>query len=263
MRTLLVCDIDGTLTPEPAHDASGVELLRSWLRQRESSCYFAAATGRGLTDAVDLLTLLEYPLPDMAITHFGAELYNFHSASADAVWADAVGRNWNPDSISESLRAVRGLSPLHPMVSPMRLSFETEPAEFLLAECLDALVAHRSSIRILMLHAKYLEILPRGASKGRAVRYLSKILSVPASRTFVFGDSGNDRDMLDADFHATVVANYSEELEELRHKNIYFSPYCGAAGVFDGVQHYKIGHTLRAPEAKRPSGASLSVENAP
>ncbi|HDO30477.1 MAG TPA: hypothetical protein ENG79_05405, partial [Desulfobacteraceae bacterium] len=62
----------------------------------------------------------------------------------------------------------------------------------------------------------------------------------PPQHIMVAGDSGNDEDMLRGQTCGLVVGNYSEELEKLKGKpKIFFSKNCYAAGIIDGLYHYR------------------------
>ncbi|MBR6308152.1 MAG: Cof-type HAD-IIB family hydrolase [Lachnospiraceae bacterium] len=60
---------------------------------------------------------------------------------------------------------------------------------------------------------RYLEILPKGVSKGVAVKFMTEYLSVPVSHTFAAGDEDNDISMLKVAGHGVAMANASEEVK--------------------------------------------------
>jgi len=56
----------------------------------------------------------------------------------------------------------------------------------------------------------------------------------------VCGGSGNDAVMLRGDTSGVVVGNYSKELEPLKGlRRMYFSEKEYAAGIIDGINHYR------------------------
>ncbi|MCK5323852.1 MAG: hypothetical protein KAJ45_06880, partial [Desulfobulbaceae bacterium] len=62
----------------------------------------------------------------------------------------------------------------------------------------------------------------------------------PLPNIMVCGDSGKDEEMLRGDTKGVVVGNYSDELEPLRGlKSTYFSKQEYAAGILDGIRHYR------------------------
>ena len=60
---------------------------------------------------------------------------------------------------------------------------------------------------------RYLEVLPKGVSKGEAVTYLASYLSMPMSRVFAAGDEDNDISMLQAAGHGVAMANAAEQIQ--------------------------------------------------
>ena len=60
---------------------------------------------------------------------------------------------------------------------------------------------------------RYLEILPKGASKGNAVKFMTDYLSIPRSHSFAAGDEDNDISMIQAAGHGIAMANASEEVK--------------------------------------------------
>ncbi len=57
----------------------------------------------------------------------------------------------------------------------------------------------------------YLEILPKGISKGDAVSFLASYLPLPISHTFAAGDEDNDISMIKAAGHGIAMINGTEE----------------------------------------------------
>ena len=60
---------------------------------------------------------------------------------------------------------------------------------------------------------RYLEILPKGASKGNAVKFMTDYLSIPRSHSFAAGDEDNDISMIQAAGYGVAMANASEEVK--------------------------------------------------
>lgn len=58
----------------------------------------------------------------------------------------------------------------------------------------------------------YLEIVPRGMSKGEAVRMLCRIMNVPIENTVAVGDASNDISMIKAAGVGVAMANATEEV---------------------------------------------------
>jgi sucrose-phosphate synthase len=103
-------------------------------------------------------------------------------------------------------------------------------------------------------HTVFLDILPPRASKGKAIRYLTRKWGLRSHDVAVAGDSGNDEEMLTARFHGIVVGNHAEELSHLRgRRSIYFAGGELARGVLEGLE--KLGF-LDAPGSAAPESAA-------
>ncbi|WP_051261019.1 HAD-IIB family hydrolase [Desulfovibrio inopinatus] len=75
---------------------------------------------------------------------------------------------------------------------------------------------------------------PRGSGKKAIVDHLLSIWNIPQDRTAAFGDSQNDKTMLDTVAHGFVVANAEESIKQ-DHYTILQAP--GPAGILDGLRH--------------------------
>jgi len=101
---------------------------------------------------------------------------------------------------------------------------------------------HKLRAKVLLTENKFLDLLPVRASKGSAVRYLSYKWKKPLEQFITAGNSGNDIDMLSGNTKAIVVANYSDELENLRkNHSIYFTKNPLAKGVLEGINFHIVG----------------------
>ncbi len=61
----------------------------------------------------------------------------------------------------------------------------------------------------------YLDVTPAGSDKGRAVRRIADVLSVPIAEVAVIGDMGNDLPMFDVAPHRIAMGNGIEELKRV------------------------------------------------
>ena len=80
-------------------------------------------------------------------------------------------------------------------------------------------------------------MLPPKASKGKAIKWLTRLWGAPAERVAVAGDSGNDLEMLTGPFRGIVVGNHAPELDALRgRRGVHVSEGTYAAGVREGLR---------------------------
>jgi hydroxymethylpyrimidine pyrophosphatase-like HAD family hydrolase len=87
-------------------------------------------------------------------------------------------------------------------------------------------------------------VLPRGANKGSAARFLAYALRVAQQRVIVCGDSGNDAAMFGLGWRGVIVSNALPELKALGGESIYHASGSFAAGVLEGVRHW-MGRSYR------------------
>lgn len=72
-------------------------------------------------------------------------------------------------------------------------------------------------IQMIFSNEQYLEILPAGAGKGNALRFIADYLHTPISRTYASGDAENDISMLLAAGTGIAMANASDAVKEAAH----------------------------------------------
>jgi sucrose-phosphate synthase len=124
---------------------------------------------------------------------------------------------------------------------PFKLSFYVDDSfdDNSMANLYKFLDDNKLRTRVLLTENKFLDLLPFRASKGSAVRYLSKKWKTPMEQFITAGNSGNDIDMLNGKTKAIVVSNYSPEMEVLRkNKSIYFTQHPLSTGVLEGIKHH-------------------------
>lgn len=72
----------------------------------------------------------------------------------------------------------------------------------------------RDRIQMIFSNDQYLEILPAGAGKGNALRFIADFLHAPLSHTFAAGDAENDLSMLNAAGTAIAMKNAAESVKK-------------------------------------------------
>ncbi len=77
----------------------------------------------------------------------------------------------------------------------------------------DLLSRFGAQIQVFFSNREYLEILPQGADKGKALTFLTEYLPAPHSHTFAAGDAENDITMLQAACHGIAMQNAEEPVK--------------------------------------------------
>lgn len=249
---LFAADLDGTLLGDPA---ATHRFKTTWLALAPPARpLLVYNTGRLIDDLRRFVDDGTLPRGDFWIGGVGTELFDAARGVRLPEFARHLARAWDVGrvrSIVGALPGVREQAPAFqtefksswhlPRASPATLAaLEAELA----AADLDAVVVYSGNID--------LDVLPRGATKGDALRWLCARLEISADRVLVAGDSGNDTSMFALPrVRGIVVGN---ALPELRHAapGAFRSPRPMAAGVLDGLAHFGV---LRSSRLSDGSGA--------
>ena len=238
LNYFIITDIDNTLIGE--EENNNLNDLLALLTKNRNIIGFCVATGRTVDSAVEYLKQHNVHAPDIIISSVGSEIYYGKDLHYGQGWETHISSKWNRAKIVELLKEVDFLEYQEEITQRrFKISYLMKPGKDRLAMIHDLLLKHKCRYNLIYSHQRYLDILPYRASKGKAIRYLSYKWEIPLKNILVCGDSGNDEEMLRGEPLAMVVANYSEELEKLKHrKNIYFAKQKYAAGIVEAVKHY-------------------------
>ena len=242
IETLLVCDIDDTLTG----DREAAEELAKILEKHHDRLGFAIATGRSIQSALDILGEYPFPHPDILITAVGSEIHYGTQEVPDKGWSNFIRRRWKPDAIREALSDFPELVYQEDEDSQRehKISYTVVDSSDILAlmERVRASLAKTKGLQHLILsHDRYLDILPYRASKGDAIHYIAWKWDISSEQILTAGDSGNDRDMFSKPLRSIIVANHEPSLATLRKTKLrFFAKKEFAAGVIEGLNHFKV-----------------------
>lgn len=230
---LLACDIDNTLTG----CRNGARAFADWLAQEGSDYAFIVATGRSVAEAQRVLADWDLPTPDTIISSTGTEIWRHghHGFTLCSDYAATLADGWDITAVRTALRdADVRLQPVYDQrrwkVSLFGTNRDVPAIKALLRQA-------GIAARIIPSHGKYIDVVPAQAGKAAAIRFEADRRNLPESNVIVAGDSGNDLDMLTRFDCAVLPANALAELDGLA--SVYRSPFKHAAGVLDGVQHYR------------------------
>ncbi len=204
---------------------------------------FAVATGRSLARVREVLREPAVPAPDIVIASVGTEIFYGLDGLLDRKWTAHIDVGWQRQKLLDLTETIPGLRLQEDdKQGTFKISYYVDLKEFQPSALETALSAAGAAVTVVRSRgaADYLDLLPKRASKGLALRYVSAILGVRLDAALVCGDSGNDRDMLVATGMAATVANHAPELESLRGTaGVFFSRYPGAAGIVDEMRHHR------------------------
>ncbi|UCE90645.1 MAG: HAD-IIB family hydrolase [Pseudomonadota bacterium] len=252
---LLVCDVDSTLLG----DSEALEALLARLGDGRGKLGFGVATGRSLESTLKVLKQWTVPMPDLLITAVGSEIHYGHGMVEDQGWAQHIAHRWRPDALRQALRGTPGLK-LQPKSEQRRfkVSYFIDPDKAPAVRAIQRELRQRDlHAKLIYSHEAYLDLLPMRASKGLAIRYLAMRWGIPPEAILVFGDSGNDEDMLSGNTLSVVVGNHTPELERLRGQHwVYFAEATHAWGILEGIEYYNFLGEPRAPEEQQEQESS-------
>jgi len=233
---LMITDIDNTLVG----DNDSMAHLLNLLERYRKSIAWGVATGRSLELTLEAMTEYDIPIPDILICSVGTEIYYGPDLRMDKGWQQHITYKWKPEKIKATLQALDFLSSQEAEGQRAhKISYYMEDSLDYLEEIHRRLEEQKLSCQVIYSHGQFLDIIPKRASKGKAINYLKYKYEFSSSKVMVAGDSGNDEDMIQGTNNGLVVANYSEELEKLRgNLRVFFSREKYAAGIIDGMVHY-------------------------
>lgn len=239
----LITDIDGTLI---GNSDSSQALRRALLSERAALAargerlYWVIATGRRLESTHEILLEEGFRLDDFdaLVTSVGAELYLSGESVASSAYASRLAADgFERGAVLEALAELEFLQ-----LQPEHEQFAHKVSYFAASsptnrERVQAALARLSfETRTIFAHDEYLDVAPSQGAKGGAVAHLLKLWQVPLARAVAAGDSGNDANMLEQDWHGIVVGNGQQQLAHLSGRaNVYFARAKYAAGVLEGL----------------------------
>ena len=235
-RQLIVSDLDGTLIG----NAAALRRFSRWLAPRRGGFVLAYASGRHRDSITSAIVDDGLPRPEAVISAVGTEIHD----AAGLPWPGWLQRLDNSfgDRVRASLGRFHWLelqAPEHQ--SALKASYQIHGlSDSDLSTIRGALGDDGLVPRFVYSGGVYLDVIPMAAGKGLAAAFVAETLGIPHSSVLAFGDSGNDRDLLDQGFRGTVVANAMPELLSAMNGDVYLSPRAFADGVLDGVRHWSV-----------------------
>ncbi|HMB94107.1 MAG TPA: HAD-IIB family hydrolase [Rhodothermales bacterium] len=258
---LFATDLDGTLLGVPkATQQFKVAWEQILPDERPLLCY---SSGRLLDDALQQVDKHPLPNPDYVICGVGTTVYNYRDACVMKEFEEILSENWDVEQVEgviEQLSLPIVKQPDH-YQTPYKSSWYLDDAS---SDQIDELrVVLRDAAldtHVVYSSMRHLDVLPRWANKGNALRWLLRHLDIAPSEALVAGDSGNDSAMFALDdIYGIVVGNAQPELlDQTQSLSVYqASPdeVC-AYGLLAGLSHYGIIEDMNFQE-ENPEQAVL------
>ncbi|MEX0779910.1 MAG: HAD-IIB family hydrolase [Balneolales bacterium] len=240
VKKLIITDIDDTLVG----DDEAMDSFFKTVSNDSKNVTFGVATGRSLELVKNIFSEKKVPVPHIIISSVGTEIFygsNYDNLQQDDGWSAHISYQWKPEQIKEALAELDFLTQQkEDGERRFKLSYNMEPNEDHVALVHQKLAEKKLRYNLIYSHSAYLDILPQRASKGKAIDYLSRKWHISPKNILVAGDSGNDYEMLTGKRLSVVVGNHSQELNKLEgNPRVYFANSDYAAGILEGIKHYK------------------------
>lgn len=232
---VLATDLDGTFL---GGDDTAREGLYGWIEANRDKVGLIFVTGRDPGFVRELTRGGKVPRPDYVVGDVGTTIGSFdddHFLTPIAAleneiasaWANASGR------VQAALHGVAGLR-LQSTGFRYRVSYDMDPETFD-ARALD--IVAQLGLDALVSADRFLDVLPRGVSKGPSLLRLLTHLDIDSRRCLVAGDTLNDLSMLAMGVPAVAVGNSEpallERLAGLEH--VHMAEGHGAAGIAEAI----------------------------
>lgn len=225
----LATDLDGTLL-------GGTDEERAHLNEALAGARTIFVTGRGLETIRPLLYDPLVPKPQYVIADVGATVVEVDNMRPVQPLQSEIDARW-PGTLRvlEALERFDGLV-RQEVPQERRCSFYYED-EGVVTDELRSVVQDLLGCELLVSAGRYLDILPRGVSKGSTLLRLLEHCGIDRSSVIVAGDTLNDLSLFLTGLRGVVVQNAEEALvERVRHQpHVHFAKGVGAAGILEAL----------------------------
>ncbi|NTF30956.1 HAD-IIB family hydrolase [Rhizobium skierniewicense] len=234
-------DLDGTVVGDNAATARFRDFWQSLPDENRPLLVFNS--GRLLDDQFELMEQVPLPSPDYVIGGVGTMMSCREKPSLQQTYTSSLGQAFDTAKISSLISDVPGIS-----IQPERYQHGLKSSWYLdnaseadLSRLEKQLSDSEIDARIVYSSNRDLDILPRSADKGAAIRWLCDHLSIGLDEVAVAGDTGNDKAMFElSGVRGIIVANALPELKALavKQSHAYLALEKEADGVISGLKHW-------------------------
>lgn len=232
---ILATDLDGTFLGGAEEDRLA---LYRWLEGRPSDTPLIFVTGRDLPFIRELVETTPVPKPDFIIGDVGTTIAGGGGLEPMPALEQHIAEAW-ADRGEEVRRLLEGEPGIRPQDTPFRhrMSYYYEP-DALRRETVEKIEA--AGFDCLLSANLYLDVLPKGISKGPTLDHLVAQLGLNEGAILTAGDTLNDFSLLATRFKGVAVGNSEEALVKriADLPNLYHAKGHGCAGIAEAVHHY-------------------------
>ncbi|MGY6549671.1 MAG: HAD family hydrolase [Roseinatronobacter sp.] len=231
---VLATDLDGTFLGGSPEDR---QALYDWLRAHPEDVRLIFVTGRDPDFIAELCACGTVPAPEYVIGDVGTTIARFLDGRVipDDRLEAPIRRRWGELGalVRTRLAGIRGLW-LQSAPFRHRLSYEYD--DRFRPEALEVLAD--LEVDVLISHGCFVDILPKGISKGPSLLRLMAELGLPRERVLVAGDTLNDLSMFQTGLAGAVVGGAEAELLSAT-QDLPSAHHCtriGAGGILEAIE---------------------------
>lgn len=259
---LFSADLDGTLlgNPESTH-----RFKTAWESlDQDTRPLLVYNSGRLIDDLRRFIDDGSLPRGDYWIGGVGTQVFDVKAGRMLDELRGHLAEGWDQAKVQEITGRYPGVRP-----QPEQYQHEFKSSWFLeratpaiIRELKRLLTEAGVKVTLVYSSSRDLDVLPRNATKGGALRWLCERLAIPLDAVLVAGDTGNDASMFRLPgVRGIIVENALPELYEATvDVPTYSSREILAEGILDGLCHYGVVCTLPPREQTRTKRERLQPE---
>ncbi|MBY9017279.1 MAG: HAD-IIB family hydrolase [Candidatus Lokiarchaeota archaeon] len=244
MKFKLLCtDLDGTLLGDKEGTLSFFETWKKLdMNNRPLLCY---NSGRLIERIIPLIENEIIPKPDYIISGIGTCIYDCKKSLKLEEFSEILEEGWDLQKIENIISAHYDITKQSDHVQHYyksswyceNMSIETY------IQVKQELEKAGINVNVIYSSSRFLDIIPKRANKGNALKWLAKQLKINTREIIVAGDSGSESAMFQLDeVSGIVVSNSQVELYAITHNNIniYHAQQERSFGLLEGLVHFGI-----------------------
>jgi sucrose-6F-phosphate phosphohydrolase len=256
---LFSADLDGTLLGNPE---SSQRFKTAWSALKtESRPLLIYNSGRLVDDLRRFVDHGTLPVADYYIGGVGTQVFDVREGKMLDELDSHLADGWDANRVKEITERFPGVRP-----QPDEFQHQFKSSWFLdnakpeiIRELKRQLTEAGVKVKVVYSSGRDLDVLPRNATKGGALRWLCARLNLPFESVLVAGDTHNDASMFRLPgVRGIIVENALPELYEATVDVPTFSSrQILADGVLDGLCHYGVVATLPTKEKTRQTRTTM------